>query len=400
MIKIVSAAIDALSRQKSKPDRPAQHVKLQRHEAVMTTPGAVYEVGEKLVKENWVIRNGEDPDHFNHYLAHIYHPHRQNPALPVLVALPGMLCNGNLFRLVPHDGNFRNLDTGESFANALASKGFHVVLANPRYSRWIYTRYVEGRLGVRNYFSDAIDFERLVDDLAFYVDASVHLSGTKSAAVLGFSMGGMELMYYLATRGADPLVSHAVFLGAPAEFSSRQTIITLLYIYNFLAKFAPIRRYAALELLARNVVPLKHILRKLPPKAIAGIPLGRELFNPEQVDPREIIPFISYVLEPMPTPVIDYLIWTAARKQLLSQDKKVDILPRLSGCDIPSLVVSGDRDGLVSINSDRKLFEALGGGRKRMQIIREAGHLDLIAGLKCRETVEAVAGFLLSYSHA
>lgn len=353
-----------------------------------TAPAVKMESGRRLSKENWIVQDARDPDHFKHFLAYIHRPGQLDPDLPALLLMPGMLCNGNLFRLVPHEGNFRNLDTGDSFANVLASMGFRVVLANPRYCRWIYGRYVNDKLGVKNYFSDAVDFERLAGDLSFYLDAALHLTQAKSAAVLGFSMGGMLLMNHLANVKSDERISHAVFMGAPIEFSNRQAIILLLNIYNFLAKFVPVRRYAALELLARNLVPAKHLLKKLPPEVFVRIPLGRALFNPKQVDPQEIIPFISYVLEPMPSPIIEFLIRTVARGEF------PNIAAELGDCDIPSLVVCGDRDGLVSEASNRRLFESLGGARKKLEIVHGAGHLDLVAGLGLQKTARTVADFV------
>jgi pimeloyl-ACP methyl ester carboxylesterase len=385
-----SAAVRALYRLKGRPpaeDVPARKtLTLQDHLACQIETKMPVEI-EELHKENWVVQDAADPDHFNHFLAHIFHPGRLNPDLPVLLLVPGMLCNGNFFRVSPHERNFRNLSSPSSFANALAYEGFHVVIANPRYGRWIYSRYVSGKLGVKNYFSEAVDFERLVGDLAFYLDAAIGLSRAKAGAVLGFSLGGMELMHYLATRPADPRLTHAVFMGAPAEFSRRQTLIMLLTIYNWLAKFTPLRNYQALELTARNLIPLKQILAKLPPGMIAGIPLAEELFNPEQVNPEEIIPFITYVLEPMPSPLITFLIETAARGGFLD-------LSRLSGCRIPSLVVGGDRDGLVSAASNQRLIEAIGSPQKELKVIEGTGHLDLVTGLKFRETVQAVVDFI------
>jgi len=392
-----STAVRTLYRLRGKAARenalPQRTLVLRDHAAVQIETRMPVEAGE-LLKENWVVQNLSDPDHFNHFLAHIFHPGKVNPDLPVLLLVPGMLCNGNFFRVSPQETNFRNLRSPSSFANALAYEGFNVVTVNPRYSRWIYTRYVEGKLGVKNFFSDAVDFERLVGDLAFYMDAALGLSGASSAAVLGFSLGGMELMYYLATRRADPRLSHAVFMGAPVEFSSRQTLVMLLTLYNWLAKYSPLRHYHALELTARNLIPLKQVLTKLPPEIIAGIPLADELFNSEQIRPEEIIPFITYVIEPMPSPLITFLIQTAARKEFLSQDSETKILPELVRCGVPALVVGGDRDGLVSATSNQRLFSALGSPQKTLKIIGETGHLDLVAGLKFMEMVQAVVDFI------
>ncbi len=388
--EVQSAAVRTLYRLKGKPpaeDVPAQKtLTLQSHLAYRIEPKIPVETGE-LYKENWVVQDAADQDHFNHFMAHIFHPGRLNPDLPLLLLVPGMLCNGNLFRVSPHERNFRNLGSPSSFANALAFEGFRVVTVNPRYSRWIYTRYVSGKLGVKNYFSEAVDFERLVGDLAFYLDAAIGLSGARSAAVLGFSLGGMELMHYLANRQVDPRLTHAVFMGAPAEFSSRQVLIMLLAIYNFLAKFTPLRNYGALELTARNLIPLKQILVKLPPEVIAGMPLAEELFNPEQVKLEEIIPFITYVLEPMPSPIITFLIQTAARGGFLD-------LSRLSRCRIPALVAGGGRDGLVSESSNQRLINAWGYPVKELKVIGDTGHIDLIAGLKFMEMVQAVVNFI------
>ena len=371
-----------------------EKISLRHHQALLVEPRTKTEVGGNLVKENWLVQNKADPDHFNHYLAHIHHPRNADKGLPVVLLLPGMLCNGNYFRISPREKNFRDLNSHYSFANYLAFKGFHVVLANPRFCQWIYARYVRDQLGVKNYFSNATDFPRLVGDLSFYLDVALHLTGRASAAVGGFSMGGMVEMYYLATARVDPRVSHALFMAAPSRFSGERTLLRVLQIYGTVARYLPLQEYNAASLLADNVPLLKKLMVKLPPEVLSALPMAKDLFNPKEINPETILPFIRYVLEPMPSPVINYLLNIASRGEFLDQAGSVNIPAKLSRCKVPALVIGGDRDGLVSGASNKTLFEAIGSKIKERRTMRGAGHLDLVAGRAFEETAEIVTHFI------
>jgi fermentation-respiration switch protein FrsA (DUF1100 family) len=57
-------------------------------------------------------------------------------------------------------------------------------------------------------------------------------------------------------------------------------------------------------------------------------------------------------------------------------------------------VICGDRDGLVSEESNQTLLESLGSERKERRTIKDAGHLDLIAGYNFEEPVRLITDFI------
>ncbi len=387
--------------------RPEAKIKLLSHSAIQVSPYMPLEVG-LLTKDNWIVRNEADPTGFNHFLVHLVHPRNVRPEKPVLILVPGMLCNGNLFRICRLAGNFRNLNTNTSFANALAFAGYHVVLVHPRYSRWVYQRYVEEKLGVANQFSETTTFDQMVDDLSFHIDASLGLTGCAKAAVIGFSMGGMELLNMLAFKQIDPRLTAAVFLSTPVEFkSNKETLISMLRWYGTAAQHAPVRQYHALNIVARNVILLKDALKYLADKTspkimrqiIKGLPFMSQIFNPEETDPETIIPFAFYVLEPMPANLINTLLRMVRQGQLISPTWNSGYLASLKPGLPHSLVITGEEDALVSASSDQALFSALernsaGTTINRKVRIPKAGHVDAVAGLQSENVLLEIFDFL------
>lgn len=395
--RIVSRVSSLLPGGKTK--RLSKELKTQRHhfgssEILQTIPESFVEHGALLDKENWIVQNLADPDHFNHFLAHIYHPQKADSHRPVLILLPGILCNGNLFRLARFDGNFRNLDQAGSFANDLANAGYHVVIVNPRYARWIYTRYVKGKLKVKNYFSDAVDFGRLSNDIPFFTDVATGFTKAQRAVVIGYSMGGMEFLYFLSQGKIPPTLVGGVFLATGGKFSSQQLLIRRTRHYNRAAKLIPLGDYSALKLAARNVVPFKPILRRIPPSLLQEIDMVGEICNFSNMDPGTVQSTLTYVLEPITSPIVDYFQDLAQQGNFVSPDRKIKILEELANVSLPSLFVAGSEDRVVTSESSRQAFNHFGGPRKELVTIAGAGHLDLVTGLNSRETVERVLGFL------
>jgi pimeloyl-ACP methyl ester carboxylesterase len=341
------------------------------------------------------VKNPKDPTGFNHFLAHIFNHLRQDPAKPIVILLPGILCNGNLFRIAREEGNFRDLDA-PSFANDLARAGYEVVLVNPRYAKWIYRRYVQDKLGVPNKFSEEVNFKRLTDDLPFYIDTALSLSGKNKAVVAGYSLGGMELLSLLANGYSNPRLQAAVFLATPGSFTRDQLLIRLLHYYNLGAKLIPLKDYHFLNVTARHVVTAKPVLRRIPPAAIEQLDifgLAAQICNFRNMDMGTLVSLLSYVLEPIPSGLVDYFQFLADREKFVDQEGK-EILPRLSTVGLPALFVGGGQDQVVPPSSASSAFGHFGRLPKECIIIEGAGHLDLITGLKSGETVAAVLRFL------
>jgi len=362
-----------------------------------------------LAKENLVVRNSADPDKFNHLMIHLFHPQKHDPARPVVIMIPGMLCNANLFRVHRRARDFRDLDSPLSFANALAFEGYSVVLPHPRYARWVYTRYVKEKLGVPNHFSESVDLERLVDDLAFYLDAALGLCQAQRAAVLGFSMGGMELLNYLAYREIDPRLCGNIFLGTPVEFKQNtETLISMLRIYGKLANYVPVKGYGALSLLNNNLITIKNLIKFALPQTSAKtlkvilelLPVLSEVFDIDASDPESIIAVLFYVLERLPEETVEDLITMVAHGYLIKTDTEEQVITHLPSDLPPSLILRGSNDRLVSAESDLQLSAALGKSPKRSVTVEGAGHVDSVTGLQSEAVLNEVLSFLANLPSA
>lgn len=369
-----------------------------KHQIIQITPRILTEEGTNLIKDNWVVQNPADPDHFNHFLVHIAHLQEPEPKLPALILIPGIFCNGNLFRIVRAGGNFRDLDTTDSFANYLAHQGYPVVVVHPRYAQWIYRRYVEAKLGIKNYFSDAVTFERLKNDIPFFLDVTLGLTGRERAVIIGFSLGGMETLDYLSRNEIDPRLAGAIFMGTPGYFSTEQLLVHLLKIYNYLAGISISERHQILKVISRNINPLKYLLQAIPPSLLRRSPLVTEIFNPAATDLETMVPFINYVLEPITSAMVEYFQLLARRGDFVAEDGKTKILEGLSRPLPPLLFLCGSEDRLAPEIIARKPYEAVTRSQKKFEVVPGAGHVDLITGKNSALTLKKILGFLSEIS--
>ena len=319
-----------------------------------------------------------------------------------------MLCNGNLSRISWEGNNFRDLNHATSLVNALAYEGYAVAIVHRRSSEWIYSRFGWETLKVPNRFSEDVDFETCVKDLDFLIDGVVkacelkQLNSSGRVVVIGFSMGGMELLNVLAFKRYKPHLAKAIFLGTPVNFRiNRNRLISLFLWYSQIARFMPVKEYHALNMVSREMAVIKEIVRKTfgeaSPKVLRWAlknaplvsPLVSEVFNidGEEFDPESILPVISYVLEPLPTRVIDDLLYMVRKGRLVSRHNgDADILRQIEkkykGAEKfpPWLVIGGIEDRLITQDGQDMLSGALIGlnpnGRHRA--IPGCGHVDSV----------------------
>jgi len=380
--------------------RVGPEIELRTHRMRVVDP-FIPQVPEVLVKNNWVVQNTADLEKFNHFMIHIYHPKLRDQNKPVIILTPGMLCNGNLFRLSPKGIDFTKLDHPHSFANALAYMGYEVVIIHPRHCKWIHTRYVLDKLGVPNHFSPAVSFNRLVVDLSFLIDAALHLSFSDKAAIGGFSMGGMEHLFYLAFHDIDPRIMASIFLATPLDFKeNKEQLIRFLYMYSLIAKFIPIKHYHALPMFSRSIPALKTALKftsgKIPSEAMHviynNIPLLSQIFDLEQTDVETIKAVFEYVLEPQANQSIHDLLAFVRKGEIVNLDTGEKVADKLAAKEKdlpPSKIIHGNKDRIIS-PGNRKLVETLGVD----PIIVEAGHNDLVAGVNFMQVVNEMNSFL------
>jgi len=374
-------------------------VRLRSHSAIFVQP-TIPSIAGLLIKENYAVRNTADPSKFSHFLVHIYHPQLRDPAKPVILLMPGMLCNGNLFRIT-HDGqHFKSVDSSSSLANLLAHMGYSVVIAHPRYCRWVYQRYVEKKLNVHNKHAENIGFDHLIADLDFYIDLALYISGAHRLALAPFSMAGMESCNYFAFHDFDPRISAFIPLATPVEFKdNKEPLIAFLRYYGILSKYVPM---FALSTLAKQVVPIKGLLRfvgdnvskNLAEQLVADFPIISQIFDLENSDPGMLTAIFYYVLEPMTKFIVEDLLSFPASGQLTDITTRQATLQKLATKNHPpARVISGTRDAIATEHSSRLLAQALGA---ELVLVDGAGHVDLVTTKALIGVAEQMNQFLSS----
>ncbi|MFH1542227.1 MAG: alpha/beta hydrolase [bacterium] len=392
----------------------SKRIDFARHHGKVYTSSAPLQVvtGTKsgLIREAQLVSNAGDPDGFVHLLIHIFHPTKADQAKPVIILMPGMLCNSTLFR-IPIDGNdYKNMDNLTSQANRLADQGFHVVLLNRRDSQWIQARFVANKLGVNNHFDPKQSYRSQAADYEFLIDAAICLSGQEKAAIGGFSMGGMQLIYLLAFMEIDPRTAGVMFLGTPVDFHDNTFLLSnALRAYSTAARLLPLKDLHALSLFAQRIPQLKGIVKDIgaaeptskPGKAAISLrdKVAAKLFFllPALYEPNTPAgtkkPIIDYVLESLAPDVVQALLSMFERGNLFQREKGRRYLEALGEKALPkALVVSGDKDPLVTPKSHALLMRTLARDTKEL-IVPETGHVDLLTGYSSVQTVDAIADF-------
>ncbi len=355
---------------------------------IFIKPWVPFEVGV-LHKQNIVVRDWEGYDGFNHLFVRIRHPERHDPTRPELVLIPGILCNGNLFRLSWAGRSFKDLNHPTSLANAVAFAGYSVVLIHPRDSKWIYTRYVNDVLGVPNSFSDDFSIQDAVDDIRFCLDTVMQVRAEEGAperaVVIGFSLGGIKILDMLGTRPLHPSIVGLAFLSTPVEFESNgEKLIPLVRIYAQAARFMPVEHYGALNVIDRNVIVVKKLARRLlgdTSPRLAGhvlrrVPLISDVFHVTRpdFDMGVLLPLVSYVFEPVSERIMNELLYAVRKGRLVKEGATDDCLDLLPPHIPPWVVIRGEEDRIVTPRSHEMLDQALTRRQRK-------GYATLLAGL-------------------
>ncbi len=364
------------------------------HAPIFIEPWVPFEVGV-LHKQNLVIRDREGYDGFNHLAVRIRHPEHHDPRRPELLLIPGILCNGNLFRLSWGGKSFKDLNHPLSFANLLAFEGYSVTLMHPRDARWIYTRYVQDVLGVPNTFSDTFSIRDAVDDICFHVDALSRVRADEGAdpgvVIVGFSLGGIKLLELLGTRPIDPRIRGVAFLSTPVEFESNgERLIPLVRVYAQIARFMPVEHYGALNVIDRNVIVIKKLARRvlgdtsphLAGRLLRRLPLLSDVFHVSDpnFDISILLPLVSYVLEPVSETIMKELLYAVRKGRLVKEDAEDDSLAMLPETIPPWVVIRGSEDRIVTPVSHQLLDHALSSRQRNgyATTVAGLGHDDLV----------------------
>lgn len=342
-------------------------------------------------KYNLLIEDASDPFGFIHYLPFFYHPDNFAANWPILIFIPGLLCNGNHPRIVPHGGDYKDLNVTASLLNTLVMHGCRVVLVNSRNSKWINKRYVENKLGVRNSFpAEGIAFDRMSDDLDFYYDvvpsllADAPLSqgnrAEQKVVAWPFSYGCVKQGNNFVRNGVHTNLVGNIPCGMPISLDSEEYVMGLAqWAAGIFPAWTGIQ---PLYLLGDKLPFFKPAMKRIPKAVAKRMELIRNTFCLDNTNPQAIFDVMSYVLESAGANTIDCFIrWIEDSKGISDFTNGKGFLQQLAENDavrsLPTLVVSGKKDRLAPEKDGRMLSEGLGA---EWFPLDNTGHVDMLAG--------------------
>lgn len=185
--------------------------------------------------------------------------------------------------------------------------------------------------------------------------------------LIGCSLGGSIAYAHLALR-PDHRVGGVIAIGAPLRWTS---VHPLLGVAFKSPKLAGLVRVSNVRRFAKAAVP-----------AIVRVPgVLTPYMNTSHVDLSTLPTLVRTIEDPHPRVNRDIALWIAQRDLVL---RGVDVTRRLSGVDVPLLVVAANRDGIVPDATALSVLDAWGG--KDIEVLRVGdasrwyAHADLFVG--------------------
>jgi pimeloyl-ACP methyl ester carboxylesterase len=254
-----------------------------------------YLVGEDL----FVKKDGREI-----FLKHIHSVSSEIPNLGPVIMSPGVCTNANLFRM-DESGGFLTLDHNRSFANLLASAGFHVYLHHPGFTDRVHNRYVSRHCNESIYYrkryrvSAKFSYKDLVDfEVPLVIDFVCRHSGKKNVDWIGYSLGGMIAYSFLSKNRTSP-IRNLITIGAPMSLNQLLFRFVVPFI-NLTSKSLGFEEDALLGNIAQNLVPLTRGIRALPNWVVRFNLLTPFLCNPLNMNNNMIKIILGQIVEPMP----------------------------------------------------------------------------------------------------
>src|SRR3989339_13418 len=339
-------------------------------------------------KRNLLIQDAADPFGFVHYLPYFYHPDNFNPNWPILVFIPGLLCNGNHPRIAPYGGSYRDLDMTQSLLNLLVLKGCRVVLVNSRNTKWINKRFVVNKLGVKNTFpKGGITFNKMSDDLSFYYSVVPELFGdeggssvAKEVVAWPFSYGCVKQANDFVRNGVHPRLVGNIPCGMPISLDSDKYVMGLAQraadIFPAWTGIQP------LYFLGDQLPHLKPLMKRIPNSVARRMELIKNAFCLDNTNLEAVFDVMSYVLESADTDTVDCFIhWIKDAKGVSDRVNGKSFLQQLAENEavraLPTLVVSGKEDQLAPEKDGKLLSEGIGA---EWFVMNNTGHVDMLMG--------------------
>jgi len=386
---------------------PANKILYCDKDIIMVEPKIQAESGHRppfLLKQNHLVARAERPD-FVHYINQINAPSSMDYSLYPVILLPGILLNGNFFRMTTNGGHLKDLDNLNSFANHLAAQGLNIFTVHPPYAERLYERYVENKLGVKNPFLRDLTFDDLVRNLKLYIDFVCKEAGAKKVIVVGYSLGGMETHAYQAMF-PDERIAGMEIIASPAKLTN-QPIIQYLRSYNAMAGVLPATPIDPLKFFGRNFKYMSRLLTKVPESLLQYLPILNDLYNFEGITDEEVetlVRTLLYATESITPGMLRQMVEVmAARREFLSADGKTDYYQHMGRIKTPALYIVGEQDTLAPEDNARLAFDKIGTPKKdkRFEVILNTGHLGLIIRDEpMRQVADLTLDFVRKYGRA
>ncbi len=254
------------------------------------------------------------------HVRQIVDPERLDPARRPVVILPGYGMNSFIFGFHPR---------GTSMERGLAEQGFEVWSVNMR-------RQGQSRPSRPTPPPPSLRAFAEVDVTAL-VDGILARSRTLARRVdlIGCSLGGSIAYAHLALR-SDHRVGSLVAVGSPLRWTHVPAIFRVAFFSPRLVEKVPIR---GAQPMARVVFPLF----RYAPRAVAMY------MNPANVDLDAASELVRTVDDPHPRVNADIARWLRDRDMVLRGVNVSDALGDVA--DVPLLVVTANRDGIVPLDS-------------------------------------------------
>ncbi|MFZ5570937.1 MAG: alpha/beta fold hydrolase [Thermodesulfobacteriota bacterium] len=327
------------------------------------------------------------------FVKHIHSVSRKISNRGPVIMSPGVCSNANLFRM-DESGGCLSLDHDRSFANLLASEGFHVYLYHPGFTERVHNRYVSRhcnesihyrkryKVSAEFGYRDMVDFE-----VPAVIDFVCRHSGKRNVDWIGYSLGGMIAYSFLSKNRTNP-IRNLITIGAPMTLN--QLFFRFVPFINFASTSLGLEEDALLGNIAHNLVPLTRGIRALPNWIVRFNLVTPLLCNPLNITNTAIKTILGQIIEPMPKE-LERFFSRFVQQGYSSREKFVVYLKNLRQLKKTRrrfLFFYGANDMIATAESVFLARETISPGDPDNLIgVPAAGHIDLVLGKNAFEKV-------------
>jgi len=297
---------------------------------------------------------------------------------------PIILCHG-----LGYNGRFWDIEEDKSFAAYLADKGFDVWVVSLRgagkstKAGWLAFRDIIGfrtdDFSNLSFSADKLDWnidDHINEDVPSVIKKVKEITGKKKVDWVGQSMGSLIALAYLGSAELPEEIGNIVAISPACVMFKPQ---------NESLEFIKENRYFVDATLIINQKTLYKFL--VPFRGLIKDPFANLFINSENMDSSTFVHIYNEVVESVSPGVVNQFIQQMDDEYFYSSDKKINYTENLVNVTNPILFVAGRDDNLVSPESVRYGYRAVGSKDKtyiELSKINGAevdyGHDDIIIG--------------------